>query len=142
MTILKHKTNGYTITISLINDYRIYIEITDTIGLSIIEFPISIEEIRKIFDLIENKIEEAESFCYSYPSLQFFDIALLMKYIDSELINFSIGETHQNSYTITRFSITTNETKLKDFFAEFEQAIEYSKLNMLTLPLYSGALCS
>ena len=50
-----------------------------------------------------------------------------MKYIDSELINFSIGEKHQNSYTITRFSITTNETKLKDFFAAFEQALEYTQ---------------
>ena len=135
MTILKHKTNGYTITVSCINDYRICIEITDTIGLLIVSFPICIEEMRKIFDLIENKIEEAESFCYSYPSLYFFDIALFMKYIDSELINFSIGETHQNSYTITRFSITTNETKIKDFFAAFEQALEYNKLNMFTLPL-------
>ena len=143
MKILEYKTNnGYTIHISYINEYMIKIDIKDIVGLSVISFPMSISIVKRIFDEIENKLENAEGFWYTNPSMYSFDIALHMAYVDSEEIYFSLGEIHRSSYTITKFSIKTTEEKLKIFFAEFEEAVEYSLNNLETKESYSGAICS
>lgn len=143
MKILEYKTsNGYTIHITYVNDYMIRIEIKDIVGLSVVSFPMSISIVKTIFNIIEQKLEEAEGFWYTNPSMYSFDIILHMAYVDSEEIYFSLGEIHHNSYTITKFNIKTTEEKLKIFFATFEENVEYSLNNLHTKESYSGAICS